>query len=313
MNPDKGYISLIVNASSGASSEKHAVNQFIEYLYAKKYELHVEQTKSLLHARSLAAESAVKYNCSLVVVAGGDGTIREVVHGLEGSDKPLMLLPSGTENLLANELGYKRSVKNWIEIFEANKLHPLDLCKANDMFFTSVGGVGFDGDIVRLVNEQRKGNITHLHYFFPIMKTYFGYKFPVITVEVDGRQIFSDRGIAIFGNISRYALGIPILQNADFGDGLLDICIYKCSNQVKLAYQSIMTILKNHRRCKSVIYKQCKKIKISANSYVRTEIDGDPGPELPLEISIVPQAVKVLVPPKGKPVGMRRRMFRVFE
>jgi diacylglycerol kinase family enzyme len=145
------------------------------------------------------------------------------------------------------------------------------------------------------------------------MKTYFGYKFPVITVEVDGQVVFSDRGIAIFGNISRYALGIPILQKADFGDGLLDICIYKCSNQLKLAHQSIMTIFKSHRRCKSVIYKQCKKIKISANSYVRTELDGDPGPELPLEISIVPQAVKVLVPPKGKPVGMRRRIFRIFE
>ncbi len=313
MDPEKGYISLIVNASSGASSEKHAANQFIEYLYSKNFQLQVEQTKSLLHARSLAAESAVKYNCSMVIVAGGDGTIREVVHGLEGSDKPLMLLPSGTENLLANELGYKRSVKHWIEIFEANKLHPLDLCKANDSFFTSVGGIGFDGDIVKLVDEQRKGNITHLHYFFPILKTFLGYKFPVITIEVDDRVVFADRGFAIFGNISRYALGIPILQAADFGDGLLDICIYKCSNQFQLAYQSLMTILKSHRRCKSVIYKQCKKIKISSNSYIRSELDGDPGPELPLEISIVPQAVKVLVPPKGKPVGMRRRIFRIFE
>jgi len=249
----------------------------------------------------------------MVIVAGGDGTIREVVHGLEGSDKPLMLLPCGTENLLANELGYKRSVKNWIEIFNANIQHPLDLCKANDCFFTSVGGVGFDGDIVRLVDMQRKGNITHLHYFFPILKTFFSYQFPPITVEVDDKVVFSDRGIVIFGNISRYALGIPILQAADFGDGLLDVCIYKCSNQIPLVYQSLMTILKNHRRCKSVIYRQCKKIKISSDYFVRTELDGDPGPELPIEVSIIPQAVKVLVPPKSKPIGMRKRIFRIFE
>lgn len=313
MNPETDYISLILNPSSGASSEKHAVKQFIEYLESKNYQLQISQTQSLLHARSLASESAVKFNCGLVIVAGGDGTIREVVHGLEGSDKPMMLLPCGTENLLANELGYKRNVKHWIEIFNANKLHPLDLCKANDTYFTSVGGAGFDGDIVRIVSMHRKGNITHLHYFGPIFKTYLDYKFPEMTVEVDDKVIFSGRGFAIFGNISRYALGIPILQIADFGDGLLDICIYKCSNQLKLAYQSIMTMLKSHRRCKSVIYRQGKKIKIYSDTFMRSELDGDPGPDLPLEISIIPQAVKVLVPPKGKPVGMRHRMFRIFE
>ncbi|MEN6383703.1 MAG: diacylglycerol kinase family protein [Phycisphaerales bacterium] len=313
MNPENGYISIILNPSSGSSSEKRTANQFIEYLESKKFQLQVNQTKSLLHARSLAAESAVKFNCAMVIVAGGDGTIREVVHGLEGSDKPLMLLPSGTENLLANELGYKRNLKNWIQIFESNTLRPLDLCKANDLFFTSVAGAGFDADVVRLVDLQRQGNITHLHYFFPIMKTFFSYKFPLLTVEVDDRVVFSDKGIAIFGNISRYALGIPILQLADYGDGLLDICIYKCSNQLSLVYHSLMTILKSHRRSKSVIYKQGKKIKITSNTFVRTELDGDPGPELPLEITIIPHAVKVLVPPKGKPVGMRRRMFRIFE
>lgn len=313
MNPDTGYISLILNASSGASSEKLLVNQFIDYLESKNIQLQVNQTKSLSHARSLATESAVKYNCSMVIVAGGDGTIREVVHGLEGSDKPMMLLPCGTENLLANELGYKKTLKNAIEVFEANIQHPLDLCKANDSFFTSVGGVGFDGEIVQLVDLQRKGNITHLHYFLPILKTFLNYKFPAITVEIDDKVAFSGRGIVIFGNISRYALGLPILQIADFGDGLLDICIYKCSNQIPLMYHSLMTVFKSHRKSKNVIYKQCKKIKISSDSFTRTELDGDPGPALPLEVTIIPHAVKVLVPPRGKPVGMRRRIFRIFE
>lgn len=314
MNPENGYISLIVNTSSGSSSEKHIVKQFIEYLESKKLQLQVNHTKSLSHARALATESAVKFNCAMVIVAGGDGTIREVVHGLEGSDKPMMLIPCGTENLLANELGYKKnSLKHIIQIFESNTLRPLDLCKANDTFFTSVGGAGFDGDIVQLVSDRRRGNITHLFYFFPIMKTFFSYKFPPITIEVDDKVVFSGRGIAIFGNISRYALGLPILKVADFGDGLLDICIYKCSNQIPLIYHSLLTIFKSHRRSKGVIYRQGKKIKIYSDSFIRTELDGDPGPPLPLEVSIIPHAVKVLVPPKGKPVGMRRRVFRVFE
>ena len=66
----------------------------------------------------------------MVIVAGGDGTIREVVHGLEGSDKPLMILPCGTENLLANELGYKTTLKNAISTFESEVMRPLDLVQS---------------------------------------------------------------------------------------------------------------------------------------------------------------------------------------
>ena len=313
MKPESGYISIIINTQAGASSNKLTARKFIEYLHHKNFKTKIDYTESLAHAQELASEAAVKYDCSMVIVAGGDGTIREAVHGLEGSDKPLMILPCGTENLLANELGIKTSLKNAINIFESEVIRPLDLCKANDKFFTSVGGIGFDGDVVKLVNDQRKGNITHLHYFWPIWKSFWGCNFPKITVEADEKTVFSDRGIVIFGNISRYALGLPILQIADFGDGLLDICIYKCDSRPALLLHAFMTVIKCHRRSKNVIYKQCKKIKISSENLVRTELDGDPGPALPLEVTIIPQAVKILVPPQGKPVGMRRRVFRIFK
>src|SRR3990167_1904547 len=102
MNPQTGYISLIINPKSGARSEKALANRFIEYLERKNFKLQIHYTQYLNHAQELAADAAVKYDCAMVIVAGGDGTIREAVHGLEGSDKPLMLLPCGTENLLAN-------------------------------------------------------------------------------------------------------------------------------------------------------------------------------------------------------------------
>ncbi len=313
IKPENGYIFVIINTKAGPSGEKLVAKNFIEYLQRKGHRLEIRHTESLTHAQTLAAEVAVKYDCSMVIVAGGDGTIREVVHGLEGSDKPLMIIPCGTENLLANELGYKTTLKNMISIFESRTIRPLDLCKANDKFFTSVGGVGFDGDVVNLVNAQRKGNITHLYYFWPIWKTFWAYDFPKVTVEVEDKIVFSDRGIVIFGNISRYALGLPILRAANFSDGLLDVCIYKCSSHTSLLLHALLTAFKNHRRRKNVLYKQCKKIKIYSETPMMTELDGDPGPDLPLEVTIIPEAVKVLVPPGGKPVGMRTRILRVFK
>ncbi|MBN1787901.1 MAG: diacylglycerol kinase family lipid kinase [Sedimentisphaerales bacterium] len=312
MRPQDGYISLIINPKSGASSNKLTVKKFIDYLHQKGFETKVNNTESLAHAQSLAAEAAVKYDCAMVMAAGGDGTIREVAHGLEGSDKPLMLLPCGTENLLACELGCRGTVKNLIEVFEAQIHRPFDLCKSDGRFFTSVGGVGIDGDVVKLVDKHRNGNITHRSYFSPIWNTFWNYDFPKVTIEVDDKIVFSDRGIAIFGNISRYSLGIPVLYLADVSDGLLDLCIYKCTNKIDLVRLTFMTILKSHRRSKNVIYKQGKKIKIYSDSVLNTELDGDPGPPLPLEVTIIPQAVKILVPPNAKPIGMRTRMFKIF-
>jgi YegS/Rv2252/BmrU family lipid kinase len=313
MKPVNGYIALIINTKSGASSNKPIVNKFIEYLQQNNYKTKIDYVESMSHARTLAADAAVKYDCSVVIVAGGDGTIREVIQGLEGSDKPLMIIPCGTENLLANELGYKMTLKNAISTLESQISRPLDLGKANNNFFTSVGGIGFDGEVVKLVDDQRKGNITQLHYFLPIWKTFWSYTFPKITVEVDDKVVFSDRGIVIFGNISRYAIGLPLLRLADIGDGLLDICIYRCSNKITLLYYSLLTIFKSHCKSKNVIYKQCRKFKIYSDSFIRTELDGDPGPDLPIEVTIIPQAVKVLVPPKSKPVGMRKRFFKLFK
>ena len=81
------------------------------YFVKKGFEVKASLTDSLEHACELATDAAVDYDCAMVVVVGGDGTVREVAHGLEGSDKPLLIVPGGTENLLANELGFDEKVK----------------------------------------------------------------------------------------------------------------------------------------------------------------------------------------------------------
>ena len=65
-------------------------------------------------------------------------------------------------------------------------------------------------------------------------------------VAIDGEEIFDGRGLVFVGNISRYAVGLQILHYADFGDGLLDVCVYKCASQLHLAKHSVLTISKHH-------------------------------------------------------------------
>lgn len=313
MDPNQGYISFIVNPGSGKSSSKTTVRTFIDYLLDKGFDVRTTLTTSLRHARELAHKAAVEYDCRMVVVSGGDGTIREVAHALEGSDKTLMFVPSGTENLLANELGYDEKPSTLIKTFESGELRPLDLGVANGRCFTSIASFGFDGDVVKRVHEKRDGNINHMDYFWPLWRTFWAYTFPDITVDIDGERVHDGPGMVFVGNISRYAMGLHILRRADFGDGLLDVCIYKTASQIHLIKHAVLTLLKTHADAKDVIYRQGKTVKITgATSVVNSEIDGDPGPTLPVEIKLIPQAVKVLVPPNAKPAGIRTRLMRAL-
>lgn len=314
IKPDDGYIAFIVNPKSGASHSGIHTRPMEKYLASRGFEVRANLTSSLEDACELATEAAVDYDCAVVVAAGGDGTIREVAHGLEGSDKPLLIIPQGTENLLANELGYDHRLDSVIKIFEAGFTKYLDLGRANGRCFTCIAGFGFDGQVVAKVHRARDGHICHMDYFWPIWRSFWAYKFEPMKVTADGNEIFNDRGLVFVGNISRYALGLNILHKADYSDGLLDVCIYKCRSHVHLLKHSVLTIAKRHWKKNDVISLQAKKVTVAAESEaIATEIDGDPGPRLPVNIEVVPRAVKVLVPQGAKPAGLRTRILRALK
>jgi len=313
MKSEDGYIAYIVNPKSGATSSKLLGRRFQEYLLKKDFYIKVNLTTSLENARELASNVAIDYDCAMVVAVGGDGTVREVAHGLEGSNKPLLIVPQGTENLLANELGFDERLQTITSAFEAEFVRHLDLGRANGKCFTAIAGFGFDGQVVNRVNEQRKGNIDHFDYFWPIWRTFWNYKFNPMKVEIDGEEIFSGPCLVFVGNISRYAVGLQILRYADYGDGLLDVCIYKCASKFRLAKHSMMTVIKQHTKTSDVIYRQGKNIVVSSKKKsVMTEIDGDPGPALPVNIEVIPHAVNCIVPEYAKPAGIRTRIIRAI-
>jgi diacylglycerol kinase (ATP) len=315
IKPDDGYIAYIINPKSGASTgEKLPGWRFEEYLKGKGYDVRTNLTRSLDHACELASDAAIDDECSMIVAVGGDGTIREVAHGLESSDKPLLIVPGGTENLLANELGLEKSLNTLTRTFEAGFTREFDLGNANGRCFTSIAGFGFDGEVVAEVSSNRIGHINYFDYFWPLWRTFWRYRFDPISVEVDGEQIFDGRGLVFVGNISRYALGLNILEHANYSDGLLDVCVYKCSHRMHLVKHSLMTIFQQHHGSSDVIYRQGKKIIVnSPNEKLPTEVDGDPGPAVPVEITVIPKAVRVMVPEGAKPAGIRAQILRALK
>jgi YegS/Rv2252/BmrU family lipid kinase len=315
MTPQDGYIAYIVNPKSGAGIGRRVIDRFRDYLCDKGFEVEMDYTNSLEHAGELTLGHCGNDNCAMIAAAGGDGTVREIatVIAHSGYDKSLMIIPSGTENLLANELGFGRSTKKMIEAFEGGNYRRLDLGRMDGRMFASIAGFGWDGDVVDLVCKKRKGHITHLNYFWPIFKTFWGHKFPLMKVEADGEEIFRDKGLVFVGNISRYAIGLAVVRDAKYDDGLLDVCVFKCQSRWKLLVHALRTVFKKHVESNQVVYCKAREISISGDeSEVKSELDGDPGPILPVDISIEPSAVKVLVPPDSRPLGMRTRIWRLF-
>lgn len=313
MKPSDGYIEYIINPKSGASSGKFSCRRFHRYLTDRRYEVRTDTTTSLEHACELATDAAVDPNCALVVVAGGDGTVREVAHGLGGSAKPLLIAACGTENLLANELGFDGRCETLVRAFEGGVTRSLDVGTANGKCFASIVGFGFDGDVVEMVNRRRTGHINHFDYVYPLWRAFWHHRFEPMTVAVDGQEIFDGPGMVFVGNISRYAIGLQILHHADFSDGLLDVCIYRCSGRIHLVKHSVLTVLKHHARCRDVIYQQGRHITVSSSvGGIRTEMDGDPGPALPVHIEVLAGAVQCMVPPGAGPAGIRSRIARSF-
>lgn len=283
------------------------------YLKAKGLAVQIRHTRCLGDARVLAQKAASDPSCRMVVVAGGDGTVREAADGMAGSGKPMMIVPTGTENLLAGEVGMDDRLAGIISTFERGQVKTVDLGMVNGRCFTSVVGVGFDGQVVRRVNQRRRGHIDYYDYLEPLWHTFWSYKFPSLSVQMDGQDVFSGRGLVFVGNISRYALGLHLLGRARINDGLLDLCIYRCSGRLHLVKHAIMTVLKSHIACRDVFYATCRQVIIEATSKdIPCQMDGDPGPDLPLKIAVNRSALRLLVPVEGRPIGVRRSLLRAF-
>ncbi|MBN1765211.1 MAG: NAD(+)/NADH kinase [Sedimentisphaerales bacterium] len=294
---------IIVNPKSGSNINIGEMGRLCDYLRAQGNMVQIEMTRSLLHAGELA-ELACRAGADVIVVAGGDGTVRTVFEAMVGRDIPVLIVPCGTENLLACELGLDGSFESSIKTLEHGIIRHLDMGLANNRYFMAIAGIGFDGEVIRRVHSRRSGHITPADYVWPICRTFWEYKIPHLHVEADGELVCDEPGLAFVSNISRYAIGLGITPEADMGDGLLDLCIYKCRRRLRLLAHSLLTVLKTSHISKKVLRLQCREIVIkSPVADTPVQLDGDPGPDLPLKIEINPSAVQVLTPP---PIGGER-------
>jgi YegS/Rv2252/BmrU family lipid kinase len=252
----------------------------------------IQTTSAAGDARAIAAW-AVEKGYRIVVAAGGDGTINEVVNGLIGSDVALGILPVGTMNVFAAELGLPGDLPGAWEVIRGRHTRKVDLIRANSQYFVQLAGVGLDAQVVQATSWNFKKNFGPLSYVISAAQI-AARKPPRLLVEAEG--VTREGSFVLIGNGRYYGGPIAFFKDAQIDDGKLDVLIFK-----NLGYLDIVRYLGGvftgtHTGLADVEYFQTTKATVSSEDDVPVEVDGEVVTKLPVTFRVSSRKLKVVVP-----------------
>ncbi len=263
--------------------------------------LTVLHTSARGDAEAMAREAASR-GYDRVVAAGGDGTINEVINGLAGTDTPLALLPLGTANVLAQEIGMKAGSAALAETITQGTARPICLGRVRGTdgtarLFAMMAGVGADAHAVAGVNLDLKRIAGKSAYFAEALRQFLVFPFSKYRLTVDG--IAYEAVSAVIANGSHYAGDYILAPDARVADPVLHVCLFKTGGrQAVLRYalaveQGGLTGLKDYQIVPG------KKIVVEGPADDPVQADGDIVAKLPVEIEAVPGALNLVMPVAG--------------
>jgi YegS/Rv2252/BmrU family lipid kinase len=243
---------------------------------------------------------AVENGAELVFVWGGDGMVQRCVDVLAGSHVRLALVPAGTANLLASNLGIPRSIEQAVEIGLDGVRRRLDVGRMNGERFVVMAGLGLDGEVIRDANPELKHLLGRLAYVWSAAKNMDAPTFEV-RVDVDGRRWYrGPAGCVLVGNVGRAFAGIEVFDDARADDGLLEIGVASADGVLQWARTFTRTAVGSVSKSPFVHLTKGRSVKVEVNRKVRYELDGgDRTKRKAFDLQIEPGAIDVCVPAKG--------------
>lgn len=289
---------VIYNPTSGREIFQKELPHVLARFEKAGYETSTHATTGEGDAKK-AAEIAVERKYDIVIVAGGDGTINEVVNGIaEQSYRPkLGIIPAGTTNDFARALSIPRDVKQAVSIIlDDFNVCKLDIGKVNERYFVNIAGGGELTELTYDVPIKLKSVIGQLAYVFkgiemlPFLK-------PVSTIiEYDEGIYDGDIMLFLVANTNSVGGFEKIAPKARIDDGYFDLLILKKANLAEFLRVVTAALRGTHIDDDLVIYTQTKRIKVTPKKEMQLNVDGEFGGLLPGEIINLKQHVSFFVP-----------------
>jgi diacylglycerol kinase (ATP) len=247
--------------------------------------------------RSRAAVERLRHHIDVVVVGGGDGTLSAAAPALVGLGVPLGVLPMGTANDLARSLAIPLSLADAGRVIAEGEAQAVDLGMVNGHYFFNAAGVGLSGEVTRKLDRERKRRWGVLSYAHAVLDAWRERDVFAARMRVNGEELYIRSVQVTVGNGRHYGGGMTIAEDATIDDGFLHV--YSIEPLPLLQLVGIAPLLKrgSHGRSDAVLLVRTQELELVTDRPIPVNADGELVGTTPARFSVIPGALRVLVPP----------------
>jgi YegS/Rv2252/BmrU family lipid kinase len=288
---------IVYNPIAGQKDRRKQINGIIDRARRRGLELINAPTMGPGDATEIV-KTFLKRGLDVVVASGGDGTISEAAAGLVGSSVPLAVLPAGTSNVLAVELGIPRDVDAAEALLTEGVPTPIPIADAEGRPFLMWAGTGLDARVMDKMNLMLKRWLGRSGIFFTAADQFARYEFPRLEVEIDGEE--HDATFAVVSRARHYAGNWIIAPDARIGGNVFDVLLFAHRDHAKL-----FRLFREMRRGRAghlsdglarIVRGRNVSIRSLEDYEIEVQVDGDCVMKTPIRCRIRDESINVLLP-----------------
>lgn len=230
----------------------------------------------------------------LLVVYGGDGTIHQAIQEAVRWKVPLALLPGGTANVLAKELGIPSKMERALDVVARRKVQRIYLGQANGSFFHLMAGIGLDAYIIGRLSGRLKRATGVAAYWYAGLTRFWQYPLKPFELRIDGEA--RQPTFAVIGNARNYGGQLLLTPQASVYEPCLDVCMFLTQNRFRFIEYLLGAFQGRHVSYPEVIYRKAATVQATGEESILVQMDGELVGHLPKEFSIFSEGIEVIVP-----------------
>lgn len=304
-------VAVVGNPYSGRGANRKRVARLLARLEAARLEPRVVWDKA--ERAVMLADPGLDQWCRCVLVAGGDGTIGDVLNELARPERPclgvaLATLPIGNENLFAREFRFGVSPERIAAAIARGRSRRIDVGQCNGRLFSLMVSAGLDAEVVHRVDRWRVRpgdaglrRVNRLSYGPHILGALHGYGYPLVRVEVEG-EVVAEGAHAFVFNLPQYGGHLGICREAVGDDGKLDWVVFHRPGWRALAGYGLAVVRGRHLSRPDVSCGRAARVRlvpVDGDFPAPVQADGDPAGTVPAEVGLRPGGVQVVAMEAG--------------